>query len=259
MTESRRLPSLPLARLLLVALLGLLMAGCTMRGWVSIDVADDGSGTFEVIMAFDEELRALIESESPEPIDWTDPSTHSGEGPFSDMVSELPDGATVEPYSEEGFEGIRVRFQFSSLEELEGILDESEGGSEDAFPFQITSDGSGRFQLTTHGDVFGEAGLGDDELGIVPPSMLESLFDLQVRVRLPGEIVSTNAPETDESGLMIWKLDPTAGDPPRPEAVSQVTGGLSPVPWLVGAAVVIGIGTAIAVARKRSPELSPGA
>jgi|FLYL01.1.fsa_nt_gi PBP1b-binding outer membrane lipoprotein LpoB len=67
-----------LAHLAALTFLALFLSGCTVRAWVSVDVAADESGTFEVTMAFDQELRAVIESESPEPIDWTDLDAVSG-------------------------------------------------------------------------------------------------------------------------------------------------------------------------------------
>lgn len=42
-----------LPRLAVFALFAFLLSGCTMRGWFDIDVEEDGSGTFDVTMAFD--------------------------------------------------------------------------------------------------------------------------------------------------------------------------------------------------------------
>lgn len=123
---------------------------------------------------------------------------------------------------------------------------------EEAFPFEITDDGDGRFELVTHGDIFEEAQPSGDEMEMFSPAMLEGLFDVQLRVHLPGEVVSTNADETTEEGVMVWGIDPLAEEQIHPAAVTQVSGQSSAVLLVVIAALVVAAAaTAVAWLRRR--------
>lgn len=245
------------SRLLPLALFALFLSACTMRALVGVDVNEDGSGMLEVTMAFDEELRTLLEEDAPEPIDWTDPSSFEGEDSPADLVDEFPEGASVSPYTEDDFEGFRVEMEFSSLEELDEIIADMSSDGEDAFPIEVTDEGSGRFQLATHGDLFEEAQPSGDEMEMFSPSMLESLFDMQLRVHLPGEVVSTNADETTEDGVMVWQLNPLAQDQVRPQAVSEVSSSSIVTILIVIVALVIGAVVAAVVFLRRNPATDP--
>ncbi|MFP3915091.1 MAG: hypothetical protein ACLFWM_09470, partial [Actinomycetota bacterium] len=159
-------------RLLGVFLLALLTSACTMRGLVGLDVEADGSGTFSVTIALDEELRTLLEEDSEEPIDWTDPSSFEGEDSPADLVDEFPEGASISPYTDEDFEGFTVDVAFSSLEELEEILAETSTEGEAAFPLRVTED-NGRFEITATDDLFDEAAPSGDEMDMFSDAMLQ--------------------------------------------------------------------------------------
>lgn len=228
----------------MIALAGLLLSSCTMRAVVGIDVNSDGSGVFDLTVALDEELRTVLEEDSPEPIDWTDPSSFEGTDSPADFLDELPEGATIEPYTEEDFEGFTVTAEFSSLEELEQILADASTEDEEAFPLSIVSSPDGeRFELTTHGDLFGDTQLAEEETEFIPDSMLADLFDFQLEVQLPGEIVSTNADETTENGVMVWRLDMMSDDPVEPEAISEIG---SSFPWLIVLLAVLALAAVVA-------------
>lgn len=254
-------PPRPLAgpRLLLVAVLALLMSACTMRALVSVTVNPDGSGVFEISMAFDEELRTLMEQESDEPIDWSDPGAFEGEDSPADMLGDLPDTASITAYSEDDFEGFTVSVDFSSLEELNEVLSEESEEDEEAFPFEITEPEDGRFELTTHGEVFGETDTTGDEFEMIPQSMLEDLFDMQLHVRLPGEVLSTNADETTDDGVMVWQLNPLAEEQVRPEAVSEVSSSSTTAIFVVLAVLAIGavVGVVVLLRRGSADEDPP--
>lgn len=233
----------------------MLLSSCTMRAVVGVSVDPDGSGTFEITVAFDEELRTFLEEESPEPIDWSDPESFEGTDSPADLLDELPEGATIAPYSEDDFEGFTVTAEFGSLEELAQILEEASDGDEESFPFSITTDGE-RFELSTHGDLFGDAASSSDETDFFPTSMLADLFDFQLRVELPGEIISTNADETTDDGLMIWRLDVTDEEQVRPEAVSEV-GSSSPLVIIALAVVLLAALVAGILLMRRRPGAAP--
>lgn len=248
-----------LTRLAAFALFALLLSGCTMRAWFDIDVSEDGSGTFEVTMAFDEEFQALMEQETDEEIDWTDPESWEETEGSGFSPGDFPEGAEIRPYTEDDFEGFTVSVPFDSLEEFDEMVGEMQEDSEDAFPFQITST-DGRFELTTEGEIFESA---DDELSgedtdMIPEEMLSNLFDIQVRASLPGELISHNADEVTEDGTLVWRVDPLADEQASPQAVTEVSQGSWLIWVLIGAAVVVAAAIAvIALRRMRGPETEP--
>lgn len=231
-----------------------------MRAWFDIDVAEDGSGTFELTMAFDEEFQALMEEDAEGDIDWTDPESWDDAEGTGFPIDELPEDAEVRPYTEDGFEGFTVSFPFDSLDEFDALIEEmSDDGSEDPFPFHLTST-DGRFELSTDGEVFGPA---DDEFSgedmeMIPEEMLSDLFDFRVRASLPGELVSHNADEVTEEGMLVWRLDPLAEEQVSPQAVSEVSQG-SWLVWVLGgvallAAAVLAV---VAIRRMNAPDPDP--
>jgi hypothetical protein len=248
------------SRLAVVAVFALLLSGCTMRAWFDIDVAEDGSGTFELTMAFDEEFQELMEDEAGSDIDWTDPESWNDAEGTGFAPDDLPEDAEVRSYTEDGFEGFTVSFPFDSLEEFEALIEEmSDDGSEDPFPFRLTST-DGRFELSTDGEVFGST---DDEFSgedmeMIPEEMLSSLFDFRVRASLPGELVSHNADEVTEEGTLVWRLDPLAEERVSPQAVSEVSRG-SWLVWALGGAALLAAAALVVVAIRRmnAPEPDP--
>lgn len=241
-------------RVLMVAAMALVLSGCTMRAIIGIDVNEDETGTFRMSVAYDEEMRELLEQDLEEPVDWTDPASFEGDDSPAAFLDEIPEGATVEPYTEDGFEGFTVAYDFDSLAELEEFLAETETEGEEAFPFRLTSDGEGGFEFTTEGEVFEGADLSEDETGMLPPEMLADLFDIQIHLDLPGEVTSTNADETTDDGVMVWKIDPLADEPAIPAATSQVTGGGGSLLWLLlGVAAVVAV-AGVLITRRRGTE-----
>ncbi|HEX2153801.1 MAG TPA: hypothetical protein VHL52_07475 [Acidimicrobiia bacterium] len=251
-----KLASFTHPRLLLIAVFAMLLSGCTMRTFIDIDVESDGSGLFQVTMAFDEELRSLLEQDSEQPIDWNDPTSFSGEDSPAEIVHDFPEGTTIDPYSADGFEGFIASIEFDSLEELDQLLAETSGEGEEAFPFHVTSDGQGRFELTTDGDVLASAQPFEEDTEFFDPSMLSSLFDVKLRVSFPGEVVSTNADQA-EDGVMVWNLDVLAEDQVEPAAVSEVTSSLNlGLLALIALLVIAAGGAAFLLVRRGSDDPS---
>lgn len=248
-----------LTRLAVTLMVALVLSGCTMRTWFDITVEEDGSGVFEVTMAFDEEFQALMEQESDEEIDWTDPESWEETEGSGFSPDDFPDGAEIQPYTEDDFEGFVVSVPFASLAELDEMVGEMQEGSEDAFPFRITSS-DGRFELATDGEIFeaAEEGLSGEEMDMVPEEMLAGLFDIQVRASLPGEVVSHNADEVTDDGTLVWRVDPLAEQEEPPQAVSEVNQGSWLIWILIGAVVVIAALIAVlALRRMQAPEPQP--
>src|SRR5690554_6247857 len=252
MNDSSRPVPPRVRRLLVLAVSSLLLASCTMRAVVDVDVNADGSGILEMSIAYDEELRQLIEQESAEPVDWSDPASYmDGDSPAT-FLEDFPEGADIAPYSDGDFLGFTVSTRFDSLEELNSLLEESQSDDEEAFPFRVTTDGSGRFELVSDGPFFEGAALTEEEAEMMPPQMLADLFDIQLRVSLPGAIESTNADETVD-GVMVWRVDPMSSEPVIPAAVAQASSS-SPVVWLVAVAALVAVAGGVWFVRRRSNE-----
>lgn len=245
-----------LTRLAVFSVVALLLSGCTLRTWFDINVEEDGSGSFEVTMAFDEEFQALMEQETEGEVDWTDPESWEETDGAGFSPEEFPEGAEIRPYTEDGFEGFTVSVPFDSLEEFDEMVGEMQEGSEDAFPFHVTSS-DGRFELTTEGEIFeaAEEELSGEDAEMIPDEMLARLFDIQVRASLPGELVSHNADEVTEDGTLVWRVDPLAEREETPQAVSEVSQGSWLIWILIGAVVVVAAAVAvIALRRMQTPE-----
>lgn len=242
-------------RLMMIIGLAALLSGCSMRAIIGLDVNEDESGTFRMSMAFDEEMRQLLEQDADEPIDWTDPSAFEGDDSPASLLDEMPPGASVDPYTEDGFEGVTISYDFDSLTQLNAFLAEAETDGEEAFPFRVTTDGEGNFELITDGELFETADLSEEETEMVPPEMLASLFDFQLQIRLPGEVTSTNADATTDDGVLVWRMDPLADEPVTPAATSQVSGSGSTVLWvLLGVAAAVAVGGVVVMRRRDDGE-----
>ena len=79
----------------LFAALLLLLSACKIRMDVGVEVNEDGSGSLSVTQAFDEEFRELLEENSGEPVDFTDPETLKEMG-LGIAVEDLPAGVNAE-------------------------------------------------------------------------------------------------------------------------------------------------------------------
>lgn len=226
--------------LLLVAAVAL--SACTIRTHAETVVDEDGSGALSMVIAFDEEMRELLESESDEPIDWTDPSSFD-EDAVLDM-SELPETAEIEAYEVEDFQGFRVIIPFANPEELNSLATEvfSEGGAESGSMSlviddddTVTFDADGGFF-----DMADSADLGED-MGDIPSGMLGDLFDIQFSVSLPGEVTEHNADEVLEDGTLVWSPSFDDVSATAPHAVAQLGAATGWLWWVLGAVVLIGL------------------
>jgi hypothetical protein len=239
---------------LLLTMLVLAVSACTIRVDVGIDVNEDESGTFSLFMGFDEEFQQLAEQGGAEGLDMT-------EG-----LQDVPEGWTVEEVVEDGFEGVRISSDFNSLDELNTRVEEL-GGQADAgattdflSDVGLTHDGDEfRFRADVSGldegltDAVGESG--GDELfeGLDPSALFEDLFEIRLKLTLPGEIGANNADEVDGNTL-IWNVG--LGDEGGTfEAVSSTGDGSSALLYVgIGVAALVVVGVAITAIRRRREE-----
>lgn len=222
MTAPRFGRLLPVA--LLMALCAFVLTGC-IRLEVTFTVEEDGSGAMEMVVALDEALLALSE-QSPDDL--------------AGNLDDLPPGATVDQYREDGFVGQVVRVPIPDME----LAAESLGSADDMTDitdFGFVREGDG-WRFTMEIPPLGEELAGENEevaAGLAAALLDEASF--RVRVLLPGEVTEHNA-DRIEDGVLVWDLDWTGMEPRTLSARSQMT-GVGPVVVVVGA----GAGAAVVV------------
>ena len=211
---------LPVA--LLTALCAIVLTGC-IRVELSFMVDEDGSGTVDMVVAVDEALLALSE-ESPDDL--------------VGNLDDLPPGAVIEVYREDGFVGQRMSVPVPDMEQAA----ESLGGVDDmtdAADFDFVREGDGwRFAMDM--PPLGEELAGENggfAVGLAAALLDDASF--RVRVSLPGEITEHNADRV-ENGVLVWDLDWTSLEPRTLSARSQTT-SVGPV------VVTVAIGAGVAV------------
>ena len=186
----------------LLLLMGL-MASC-IRLEASIKIEDDGSGSVDFLSALN------IESFTGVLGGFDIPESQLGDtaelcNEFNYEFSpndELPDGATITPYDEEGFCGTRIQY------DLAASTDQSANVTE-------LFDASTR--LYKEGDNwFLDSDVNTDDMtslaGDVPPDIFAELFadaSITITVDLPGRAVEgqNNATEVSDDGKFTWDID----------------------------------------------------
>lgn len=190
---------------LLLAALALALTGC-LRVQLTFTVHDDGSGTVSTLMAVDETLLALT-GESADDI--------LGE------VGDLPEGAVVEAYEEDGFVGQFVTVSIPDMAraaEFLGGVDAAAGSTDE---LSLVREGEGwRFTMAIPS---GEELAGDSGDIDLAGALGEDAF-FRVRVALPGEVVEHNA-DWVEDGMLVWEIDWTSSEPRTLSALSQPGSG----------------------------------
>ncbi len=221
---------LPVA--LLTALCTFVLAGC-IRVELSFTVNEDGSGTVGMLAAFDEALLGL--------------SDQSADDLFGG-IDDLPPGAVVDEYREDGFVGrivsVPVPDMTQGADSLSGVFEGTESGAfetTDAPDYVFVREDDG-WRFTMDVPPLGEDL--DDENGDFAAGMVAALMEsafFRVRVSLPGEVTEHNADRV-ENGVLVWELGLTSKEPRTLSARSE-TAGVSPA--IV--AVAIGAGVAVVV------------
>ena len=208
---------------------------------VAFTVNDDGSGTVRHQIAVKDALIGL----GGEDIN------------FAEELGDLPPGAEVQDYSEDGYTGVVVTIpiaDFSDMGEVEkalGGLDESsdlETGLSDDLSINRDEDGAWQFSMLIPSSEESSEAMMDFE-------GMEALFDdawFRVRIKLPGELAEHNA-DRIEGGELVWELDFTATEERQLTARSIPGGGLPIVPIVAGVAgiVVLAAFVWLAYARRR--------
>ena len=209
------------ARLRCLTLLALLASAVVLSGCARIEIGihvnEDGSGEISLLSALD--TRFLAAAAVAGDTDLADS--------FIDLdEADLPPGATIEEYDEDGFRGVRARFPFAASDDITRTIDAAlsnagddptgaAAGLDELFErFDLRRDGGGwRFDAAVSPLLMGALpGAGGDALGDEMAALMLERFEFTIRIELPGEIVEHNA-DAIEDGALVWSLDPLAEEP----------------------------------------------
>lgn len=222
-----------LRRTILLGLLPLLLAACEMRIWMDVDMASAESGEVTITMGLDEEFREMIDA--------------AGEGAdiFSDLETEaFEDGFTVEPFTDGEIEGVRITRSFSSIEELNEILNNSPsvsptGGDAVVNEIRFTDNGD---TILFEGSVPDASG---EFEGIDPSQAMDLIqFDARVSVTFPGDVFEHNGELSDRTVTWIFYDEDFEGIEMFAEA-RKAGGGISGVVIAAVLLVLVVIGAIV--------------
>ena len=186
-------------RFALLSVLFLVLSACEIRSHLTIDAADLSNGTVTAEVGFDEDFRDAMEQ-------------FGGEG--MDLVAELEESApdegwTVEPFVDGDVEGATLSHDFSSLAELQQLLESSMLASEDAASYDDISftetDDTVRFEASLSAPDMGAEEMEGMDLEEIS-NFLQ--FDMMIAVTFPGDVIEHNGELTDNT--VTWELDEEA-------------------------------------------------
>jgi hypothetical protein len=207
--------------------IALLLAGC-FKVNMNLDVATDDTVSGSAVIAVEESMLDLLDQSVDEL--------------FADMdLSELPDGASTEPYREGGFVGQQVTFESVPLSEFAGSGALSGTGDD----ISIVREGD-EFHVTGGFDMSGEGFTGTE----VPQEFLENI-EFTIAITFPGEVMSATG--DIDGNTVTW--EPTVGENTRIEAVaSAIPSSSSPILMIVLIALgALALGAVVYFLTHRTP------
>lgn len=238
--------------MLAVACLALLASACQLSLASDIAVSADGSGSFELAVAVDEELAELLSDAGVDLALGLDDAQATATGWQVEEVDEAP-----------GRE-LRFRTGFDSPDELGALVEELHAGLGEADPavlrdvhLEVADDGSARFradaglQLPTTTGVSGDAVAFDaEDLAALLEEEGARAARYDLRLELPGRPSEHDA-DAREGRTLVWSLP--IGEMRSIEARSEPTGSdrtglLLATTFLVSAAVAV---LAVVLTRRR--------
>lgn len=222
-----------LRRLAMLALLPLLLAACEIRLWMDVEMDDATSGQVTITIGFDEEFRELIEET----------------GETADIFADIEDSAFAEGFDIEAFTdgditGIRVTRSFSSLEELNEILNDAPTVSPDGDEGMVDE-----VRFVDNGETIrfeGSVPAGGGEFeGMDPSQALDVIdFDARVSVVFPGTVIEHNGELSERTVTWVFYDDDFNGVEMFAEA-NKAGGGFSGVLILVVLLVLLVVGAIV--------------
>ena len=253
------------------ALLALLASAVVCTGCIRVEIGirvnDDGSGAISILSALDAEaLSTLSALDAEDQRAFGEDDGGEIESPFSDLdAADLPPGATVEAYDEDGFIGVRASVPFAAGDDIPDAIEAALSDAGDDLSgelagtaglferFDLHRDGGGwRFdavvsplnqEALSGGDV--------DALGGAVAAQLLEDATFTIRLELPGDVEEHNADAVD-GGALVWSLDLLSDQPRDLMARTGGGGGVSTIVTIVVViALLIAAVAAIAWSRSR--------
>jgi hypothetical protein len=223
-----------LGRVLGAGLLAFLLAGC-FKVNMDVEVSPENTVSGSAVIAFDQSLLEL--------------SGQSVDQLFQDMdLSDLPAGATVEPYEEDGFVGQEITFSDVPLDEFRG----SEAAGATGEPIAIERRGD-EFHVTGRFDMSGQEFAGG---GQIPQGLLDR-FEFRISITFPGEVKSSTG-EVD-GNTVTW--EPRFGEDTRIEAVASAipseSSPLMTILLIVAVVLILGAVAFLLLRRRPAPAAGP--
>ena len=237
-----------LRRLGILAFCTLLLTACEVRSYLDIDISDVSNGTVAVQVGFDEQFREAMEDFG------------GGADLLAELESDAPaEGWAVDRFEDGDIEGVTLSKQFSSLAELQTIVEEGRvSGPQESLVGEVTFTETGdtiRFQAS----VPEEGNLGGDLEGF-DAEQLDGLFtyDARISVTFPGDVIEHNGDLVENT--VTWAFDNPASMAGAELFAEANKGSSSLVVYL--AAAVLGLGVIALVvwqvlSRRTSPTEGP--
>lgn len=201
MTSGRHiLPKKTASRLVALSTL-LALSGC-IRARVTLDVRADGSGTLASSVGLSDEAQQMLTTSSPD-----DPLDVVARLVFADQPN-----VQVEHFTQDEYDWVRGTNTFADQDQLDALV----ASSEFFESFDLIHRHNflrSRYELTARVRPLLDAEP-PPELGT--PSQeeldaLEEILDIEVWIRMPGQVVESNADDEATSGALIWQ---TTGQSP---------------------------------------------
>lgn len=212
---------------LTAAVVLILFTGCAKVN-ITVDINQDGTGSYEGIVAVSE---ALVQGQDVKSV-------------FEDQMGidfdELGDDVTVKDYKKDGYVGVQVS------KEIKDANDLKEAGS--GLDISISDDENKT--LTISGDVLANSGSEEYDVSEMMSSLnVEMLFT----IRLPNASISNNATSVEDGGkTLIWDLTKQS----QIELVAELNqgGGIMTIYIIIGVVALIAILVAVLIINKKRKD-----
>lgn len=212
---------------ILVPLVIVATAAC-LRVDVAFIINEDGTGVIDYTLAVSDDL-----------------ADYAGEDDldFTEDLGDLPEGAGVREYSEDGYTGVVVSIPVDDFTDLTRLAEDLD------LPLDVSvvdKDGAWEFQAlvpalneTVEDELDFDLGIAVDEIeeAFVKQFLEGSWF--RVRVSLPGELVEHNA-DRIEDDVLVWELD-LASTQDRKLTARSAPGGGPPLDRIIAIGVFAGL------------------
>jgi len=223
----------------LIVVLTMLLSACRAEVRISLDVAENGSGTLAAEVAINNQLKDLIDQLA---------------GDSEAIIAGLDLG--LEGERSTSLDGdmtvYRTEAPFTEVEEIEPAA----AGNFSFFELRLDDEGA---QLEAVLDLAGELDLAEFPVAI--DTIDPETFDAEISVLLPGEVQEHNADSANADGRLVWKI-------PFDEELYMAAGTLYPsggFPWwlpgllALSGALALGVWLAAIRREKKSAAVLPPA